>query len=67
MKTFNEPFVHVLLFQCGGCGGPIPVAVASGEQNAEQVDAGTLAVGCNCGWSGTVTGVTARRRWTLAW
>jgi hypothetical protein len=64
----NDPFVHVFLFECGGCGAPVSTASASGARNLEQMDARSFSLSCNvCGWSGTSTGTAAKRHWVDFW
>jgi hypothetical protein len=62
-----DPFVHVLLFECSGCGSPIASAVASGSRNVEEVDANPVDLSCRCGWSGTALGIEARKHWVHNW
>ena len=68
MQGANDPFVHVFLFQCGGCGAPVSTASASGARNLEQMDARLFSLSCNaCGWSGKSTGTAAKRHWVDFW
>jgi hypothetical protein len=68
MQGANDPFVHVFLFQCGGCGAPVSTASASGARNLEQMDARSFSLSCNaCGWSGKSTGTAAKRHWVDFW
>jgi len=62
-----ELFVHVLLFQCPSCGGPIATALARPHTNLEQVDSCQFELRCDCGWKGNGIGVTARRHLVEAW
>jgi hypothetical protein len=67
-KRNDDPFVHVLVFECVDCSCPISVAVTSDARNIEDVDVRTLKLQChNCDWSGTSEGVGARRHWVDVW
>ncbi len=63
----TEPFVHILLFQCPACIGPLSSAIATSERNLEQTDARPFALQCGCGWEGTQIGSLARRHWVEDW
>ena len=67
MKKAIEPFVHILLFACPSCTGPISSAVATSERNPEETDARSFVLDCNCGWEGTQMGLLAKRHWVEAW
>jgi hypothetical protein len=67
MPNMPESFVHVLLFECSQCGGPLPSAVVNGHRNVEEVDGGSVELKCSCGWSGRALGVEARRHWVHGW
>jgi hypothetical protein len=68
LQGADDPFVHVFLFQCGGCGAPVATASASGARNLEQTDAQFFAIKCElCGWSGKAMGTAARRHWVDFW
>ena len=67
MTSDAQPFVHVLLFQCPVCGGPMSSAVASCERNPEGIDARSFALDCGCGWVGAQMGLLAKRRWVEGW
>lgn len=68
IKRNNDPFVHVLVFECADCSCPVSVAVTSDARNIEDVDVRTLKLQChNCGWAGASEGVGARRHWVDAW
>lgn len=60
-------FVHIFLFRCPRCSGPIPAAVRAGERNMEQTDGTSFKTNCNCGWAGNHQGVEAKRHWVEAW
>lgn len=62
-----EPFVHILLFQCPGCGRPISSAVATNERNPEETDACSFDLRCDCGWIGTQLGLLAKRHLVEVW
>jgi hypothetical protein len=67
-KKNDDPFVHVLLFECVDCSCPVPLAVTSDARNIEDVDVRTLKLQChNCGWSGASEGLGARRHWVDEW
>jgi hypothetical protein len=64
----NEPFVHVLLFECVRCGGPVPLAATSDAKNLEELQSRTLDLHCiTCGWSGMSDGFAAKRHWVDKW
>ena len=68
MDKTDEPYVHVLLFECRQCGGPTSSATTSNEANVDEVDARALAVRCGiCGWSAKLIGTEAKRHWVDAW
>lgn len=67
MMRGNEPFVHVLLFRCPRCSGPISAAVSTCERNLEQTDGRSFSTQCGCGWSGNRDGVDAKRHWVEPW
>ena len=60
-------FVHVLLFDCLQCGGPILTAVLSDTKNLEYVDALLLELRCPCNWLGNQIGVNAKTHWIEPW
>ncbi len=67
MTKAAEPFVHVLLFECSQCGSPVPSAITSDNRNVEEIDARSIPVKCQCGWSGNLLGADAKRHWVEAW
>lgn len=68
MQDGNDPFVHVFLFECGGCGAPVSTASASDAKNLEQMDARLFSISCDiCGWSGKSIGTAAKRHWVDFW
>jgi hypothetical protein len=67
MTRGPEPFVHILLFQCPGCGKPIPSAVVTSERNPEETDVRSFDLRCDCGWIGTQLGGLAKRHWVEEW
>jgi hypothetical protein len=67
MTNAGERFVHVLLFECPQCGCPVPCAITSDKSNPEEVDARGVSLKCNCRWSGTALGVSAKRRLVVDW
>jgi hypothetical protein len=62
-----KPYVHVLLFECQGCGCPVPSAITSEHRNVEDADTRALKLKCSCGWSGQLSGTDARRHWVEQW
>lgn len=62
-----QEFVHVLLFACPECAGPIVATERASERNLEEVDESSFPCRCFCGWNGTVGGLRARRHWVEPW
>jgi hypothetical protein len=60
-------FVHVLLFECSGCGGPILTAILSDAKNLECIDALSIALRCPCNCLGNQLGVSAKAHWIEPW
>lgn len=67
MDNTAKRFVHVLLFECPRCGGPIATTKTTDERNLEEVDEGSFACQCFCGWNGTIGGLKARKHWVEPW
>ena len=68
MDRGEESFVHVFLFECGGCGNPLAAACVSAAQNIEQIDTRCFSLKCSvCGWSGEPAGAAAKKRWVDSW
>ena len=67
MRKIVEPFVHVLLFECLECGHPIGSAINTGNRNVEEIDSGSVALNCSCGWKGKLMGIDAKRHWVSSW
>ena len=67
MHGSGESFVHILLFRCLDCGGPISWAVSATERNLERTDALSFVMRCACGWSGSQNGLHAKRHWVESW
>lgn len=68
MARGDEPFVHVLLFRCPQCNGPISTAVPTDERNMEQTDSTSFSTNCGgCGWTGSHNGIEAKRHWVEPW
>jgi len=60
-------FVHVLLFECPQCGGPIESSVTSPNGNPEEIDAREFELRCQCNWTGKSHGFGAKRRVMIPW
>lgn len=67
MMRGDEPFVHILLFRCPECSGPISTAVPAVERNLEQTDSRSFPTRCGCGWAGNHDGTDAKRHWVESW
>jgi hypothetical protein len=67
MDGFAAAFVHVLLFQCPACRSPLSAHRLSQQQNLEEADEALFKLGCDCGWSGAMVGLKARRHWVEPW
>jgi hypothetical protein len=67
MNRDTEPFVHVFLFRCPDRGCPISLALATGERNMEETDSRSFVLHCNCGWSGNLIGLEAKKHWVEPW
>jgi len=68
MKTASDSVVHVLLFECPGCGCPVPSAITNNEKNLENVDARNVTLDChNCYWSGASLGLNAKHHLVVEW
>jgi hypothetical protein len=67
MQTEPKDFVHVLLFECMGCGLPVVNAVKTESKNLEEIDLDFHKVVCGCGWSGEASGLEAKRHWVELW
>ena len=67
METVTSSFAHVLLFACPKCGIPLASACASKGKNLEAADARYFDPHCHCGWTGSVIGVEAIKRWVEPW
>jgi hypothetical protein len=60
-------FVHVLLFACPQCAKPMASTQAVMERNLEKVDENSYRCECRCGWSGVMSGLSARKHWVEPW
>lgn len=67
MNSSAKPFVHILLFECSRCAGPVPAAVASDHKSMEHVDSRFVELACTCGWSAKVPATDAKRHWVDSW
>jgi len=67
MNEKDLPYVHVLVFQCKHCNGPLLVPVVTEASNLEKVDGDTFDVECQCGWWKRLLGVEAARHWVAPW
>ncbi len=68
MQRPDGLFVHVFLFECGGCGSPLPSATTADARNPEETDAQSFSLACNvCGWSADAIGTSAKRHWVDTW
>lgn len=63
----REPYVHVLLFECRTCEGPIASAIASHNRSVEEIDSRRIALQCSCGWSAEVLGTEAKNHLVESW
>jgi hypothetical protein len=63
MNPSSEPFVHVLLFECPECFRPVSSAIATSERNLENTDGRSFVIHCECGWTGNLLGLKAKRHW----
>ena len=61
MNRRPEQLVQVFLIRCPAFGRPMSVALATGERNMEETDSRSFALGCDCGWSGTIIGLYAKK------
>ena len=64
---FDQEFAHALLFKCPKCDQPIPTVRRSKDMSREQIDPLLFELGCNCGWSGRLTGLVAIRHSVEPW
>jgi len=60
-------FVHVLLFRCPRCGGPVTAARLSKDLDREDVALRIFKEACKCGWSGNLNGLIAVQHWVEPW
>lgn len=67
MNSTGKSFVHVLLFRCPSCSSSMSSAIDTVERNPEETDARSFVLRCECGWTGTQTGLSAKRHWVEAW
>ena len=68
MDERAERYVHVLLFECSQCDGPVTSAQVSEERSLEKVDGQPAPCQCNsCGWSGSLVGLHSRQHWVEPW
>ena len=67
MPSERGDFVHVLLFECGGCRLPVVEALISESKNIENIDIAFHGAACVCGWSGNLSGLEAKRHWVEPW
>jgi len=63
-----ESTVHVLLFKCSQCGGPLSATVVNHTSSVEQIDERAINVRCpSCKWTDTLVGTEAKRHWVAPW
>ncbi len=67
MTDFAPSFVHVLLFQCPSCSNPVSAHKLAPHRSLEEADGSAFPLECNCGWSGEMVGLRARRHWVEPW
>jgi hypothetical protein len=60
-------YVHVFLFVCHRCGGPLTASCVSNEKNLENADAELFCVQCHCGWTAGLVGITALKHSVEPW
>jgi len=63
----NWTFVHVVLFKCPHSGHPIGGAFLSHQKNLEVIDAHHFDLRCECGWTGSLLGITRVKAWAENW
>jgi hypothetical protein len=63
----NEQYAHVLLFACPRCGNPVTTSCTSTKKNLEIAEARWHRPHCHCGWTGSLSGVTAIKHWVEPW
>lgn len=59
--------VHVLLFRCPKCDGPIVTYTLSEYLSLEMVDGMGFNLECKCSWFGQQPGVSANKHLVEAW
>ena len=67
MDANRCPYLHVLLFRCEQCNGPLPVPVMSEAANLEKIDGDIFGVECRCGWLQNMFGAEAAMHWVALW
>lgn len=60
-------YIHVFLFRCQACHGPITSFCFESEGNLETADERVFPSACDCGWTGELTGFVAVRHWVHCW
>jgi hypothetical protein len=60
-------FVHMLLFECPGCGAAIATTLTSEHGSPEEADREEIALRCECDWTGQVLGFAAKRHFVIDW
>ena len=64
----GEPeYLHLLLFECTQCRGPIVTFAVTEFRNPESSDATSFRLTCKCSWEGERMGATARRHYVERW
>lgn len=67
-RILFEEFVHIFLFRCPTCRGPLVSSCFNFESNLEAADQHVFEdVQCECGWHGKLTGFAAIRHWVESW
>jgi hypothetical protein len=67
MDANHLPYVHLLLFRCAECDGPIALSIMREELTLEGVDGKVFDLNCKCGSSRARFGVEASRHWVVLW
>jgi hypothetical protein len=66
-RQLTAPFLHVLVFECPRCFGPVCLPTLHSAANLESVDAERYNLRCSCGWNGNLPGIQARKHFVDSW
>jgi hypothetical protein len=61
-------FVHMLLFECPGCGSPVATTLNSERRSLEETDKRGMTLRCgSCDQAGRFLGLAAKRHFVVEW